>query len=60
MLELRVDQTKCVDCGTCYTICPRGAKRDTNGKATVTESAVLERCGGTELCGVGAINKEEE
>jgi len=60
MSELRINQDVCVNCGTCYTICPRGAKLDVNGKSTVTDSQALEQCGGVELCGVGAITKEEE
>jgi len=60
MAELHIDHKKCVACGTCYTICPKGAKADANGKATVIDSVILEKCGGAELCGVGAINKEED
>jgi ferredoxin len=42
-MAARVDQEKCVGCGQCEAVCPVGAVKLANGKASVNEQCI--ECG---------------
>lgn len=54
---LKIDKEKCISCGTCVAVCPQGADWDADGKAKVTNSDELEKCGGESLCPYAAIEE---
>ena len=41
LLQIKIDNEKCIKCGDCMSICPAGAIILENGKITVTEKCVL-------------------
>jgi len=53
----KVNRDKCVGCGTCVAVCPRGMDMDSENKAKVISSAAVEECGGVELCSYEAIEE---
>jgi ferredoxin len=57
MASYKVDKKKCMGCGACVAVCPEGIKMNEEGKAEVTDSKKLEKCGGESVCPVEAIKK---
>ena len=50
-----VDETKCIGCGACSSICPVGAIKLVNGKAQINAKKCI-KCGScAQFCPVGAI-----
>ncbi len=60
MVKFVVNKSKCVGCGACAQVCPKGAEMETDGKAKIINSEELKKCGGEEICPFGAIEKLEE
>ena len=56
-----VDEKKCITCGACVSICPVGAIKIINGKATINQKKCIKCMSCSQFCPVGAIdiNKEE-
>ena len=55
-----MNKEKCLGCGVCATDCPEGIELKEDGKAEVTDSEKLEKCGGEKVCPQGAIEKTEK
>lgn len=63
MKKARVDQDKCIGCGTCAALCPQGFKLGENGKAqALNPEGLAEDLVQTAIdsCPVQAIGWEEE
>ena len=55
-----VDESKCIGCGACASICPVGAIKLTNGKAKINPEKCI-KCGSCEMfCPVGAITIKKD
>ena len=53
--DFMVDETKCIGCGACASICPVGAIKLVNGKAQINAKKCI-KCGScAQFCPVGAI-----
>lgn len=59
-MSYQVNKEKCIGCGSCVALCPAGIKFSDEGKAEVISSEQIEKCGGEEICPVGAIEKRVE
>jgi ferredoxin len=55
--KFKVDKQKCISCGTCVAVCPEGMEFKEDGKAEVIDSEKLKKCGGKDICPVGAIEE---
>ncbi|MFH1462179.1 MAG: ferredoxin [bacterium] len=53
----QVNKEKCIGCGTCAALCPKGAEMDKDGKAKVIDSGELKECDAENLCPYGAIEE---
>lgn len=59
-MAAKIDQTKCIGCGTCEEVCPNEAIEVLNGCATLTRSEDCEDCGVCmEFCEQDAILVKE-
>ncbi|MCL0057115.1 4Fe-4S binding protein [Dehalococcoidia bacterium] len=54
----RVNKEICVGCGACVAVCPEGMELKEDGKAEVIDSEKLEKCGGKNVCPMGAIERD--
>ena len=59
MAKYKVNKEKCIGCGVCVANCPGATKIGEDGKAEVIDQEKLEKCGGENVCPVGAIKKKE-
>lgn len=59
-MKYRINKQKCIGCGTCVAVCPKGFKMGPDGKSEVIDSQAAEECGGTKICPFGAIEEVEE
>jgi ferredoxin len=56
---LTFDTEKCIGCGMCVEVCPRGVLVVTDGKAHIAEKDLCMECGAcTENCPANAIEVE--
>ncbi len=51
-----VDEKKCITCGACVSICPVGAIKIVNGKATINQKKCIKCQSCAQFCPVGAID----
>ncbi|XOB41413.1 MAG: 4Fe-4S binding protein [Candidatus Nealsonbacteria bacterium] len=58
-VSYKVNKDKCISCGACISICPKGAEWDDDGKSKIKNSEEIEECGGETICPYGAIEKQE-
>lgn len=58
-MQYKVNKTKCIGCGACAAVCPKGVKMEQDGKAEVIEEKELKKCGGEAVCPVGAVEKDD-
>ena len=54
---LKINKDKCIGCGICVAECPGGTRLKEEGKAEVTDSKKLAKCGGESVCPYGAIEE---
>lgn len=58
-MENKVDQTKCVGCGACMSVCPVNAISINNeGKAQIDQTKCIKCCSCNSVCPMSAINME--
>ncbi len=50
-----VDEKKCITCGACVSICPVGAIKIVDGKATINPKKCIKCNSCAQFCPVGAI-----
>jgi ferredoxin len=60
MAKFQVNKEKCISCGVCISVCPKGAEWDKDGKSHIIDSSAMEECGGETVCPYGAIEEVEE
>lgn len=53
-----VDEKKCITCGACVSICPVGAIKIVDGKATINPKKCIKCNSCAQFCPVGAIEIE--
>jgi ferredoxin len=58
-MTFKVNKEKCIGCQVCIVNCPGATRIGEDGKAEVIDQEKLEKCGGEEVCPVGAIEKKE-
>jgi len=54
-----VDETKCLACGGCISVCPQDALSMRGGKAYVTSNKCISCAICIKTCPIGAIDEEE-
>lgn len=59
MDSYKIDKLRCLGCGGCTVRCPEGIDITEEGKAVITDSKEVKRCGGEELCPYRAIIKKK-
>jgi len=57
-LKTIVDETKCLACGGCISVCPQDALSMCAGKAYVTSNKCISCAICIKVCPIGAINEE--
>jgi ferredoxin len=56
VVTLRLEQQKCIGCGTCLQVCPRGVLSQTNGKVDIVNRDACMECGAcSRNCPVDAL-----
>ena len=58
-MKYKVNKEKCIGCQVCITNCLGATKIGEDGKAEVIDQEKLEKCGGENVCPVGAIEKKK-
>lgn len=56
-MKYKIDKEKCISCGVCTATCPNAIELESDGKAKVINHKELEKCGGENVCPMGAIEK---
>jgi Fe-S-cluster-containing hydrogenase component 2 len=56
--KARVDETKCLACGGCISVCPQDALSMCGGRAFVTVSKCISCAICIKICPIGAICEE--
>ena len=57
MAQYRVNKEKCIGCGICVAACEGGAEMEDDGKAKITDSEKMDKCGGESVCPYAAIEE---
>lgn len=57
-MKYKINKQKCIGCGTCVAVCPKGFRLGPDGKSEVIDSAEAHECGGTQVCPFGAIEED--
>ena len=58
-MKYKVNKKKCIGCQVCVANCPGGTRMGEDGKAEVIDDEKLEKCGGEDVCPLGAIEKKD-
>lgn len=58
-MSYKIDKSKCIGCGSCIVVCPKGIKFDKDGKAEIINQKEAEKCKAEDICPVEAIKKIE-
>ena len=58
--KAKVDQTKCLACGGCISVCPQDALSMLGGKAYVASVKCIGCAVCIKICPIGAIAEEEQ
>jgi len=56
----QIDKERCLGCGGCTIICPKGISIGPDNKAQIIDEEELIKAGGDNVCPYGAIVLEEE
>ena len=59
-MNYKINKEKCIGCGTCVAICPKGFKIAGDGKAEVINQVWAKKCGGEDVCPMEAIEKNKK
>jgi len=59
-MNYKVNKEKCIGCGACAAVCPKGFKMAKDGKAEIVDQGHAEKCGGKEVCPMEAIEKSKK
>lgn len=59
-MAYKIEKSKCIGCGSCVAVCPRGVKLGKDGKAEIIDQKEAEKCNLDNVCPTGAIKKEED
>jgi ferredoxin len=58
-MAYKIDKSKCIGCGSCAAVCPRGIKMGDDGKAEIKDQKEAEKCKAENICPMNAIEKDE-
>jgi len=59
-MNYKINKKKCIGCGTCVAICPKGFKIAEDNKAEIIDQAWVEKCGGEDVCPIEAVEKSKK
>ena len=60
MEKFKINKQKCIGCQACVQACPGATKIDKDGKAEIIGQEKLEKCGGENVCPIGAIERVDK
>jgi|AntAceMinimDraft_4_1070372.scaffolds.fasta_scaffold07525_4 NAD-dependent dihydropyrimidine dehydrogenase PreA subunit len=59
-MSYKIDKSKCIGCGSCIIVCPKGIKFGKDGKAEIINQEEAEKCKAENICPMEAIKKTED